>query len=56
VAYLWYLYYLVAYGLCLARLYHEAQAKALLKSGGNGQPERTSQTLAKETTAILSAG
>jgi putative inorganic carbon (HCO3(-)) transporter len=56
VAYLWYLYYLVAYGLCLARLYHEAQAKALLKNAGNGQPDRTGYTLARETTANLSPG
>ena len=55
VAYLWYLYYLVAYGICLARLYREAQAKTLLKSAGNGQPDRTRHVLAKETTANLSA-
>ena len=55
VAYLWYLYYLVAYGICLARLYHEARAKALPKNAGSVQADRPRQFLAEEVVANPSA-
>jgi|SRR5215813_2293617 len=36
VAFLWYLYYLVGYGICLARLYHAAKPLPALENAGAG--------------------
>ena len=55
VAYLWYLYYLVGYGICLARLYHAAQTKAVLQTAGDSQPEVNSRALAREPEPSLLA-
>jgi len=54
VAYLWYLYYVVAYGICLTRLYHATQAQALTVKARKDQPESARRTIAHEPKPSLS--
>lgn len=54
VAYLWYLYYVVAYGICLTRLYQTSQAQALAVNAGKDQPDGARRGIAHEPKPSLS--
>lgn len=54
VAYLWYLYYLVAYAICLARLYRASEAGGYIRSPGKSASNSASRVLATESEPQLS--
>jgi hypothetical protein len=47
IAYLWYLYYVVGYGICLARLYH-ANRNVAVQKNGRRQANISARTLSKD--------
>jgi putative inorganic carbon (HCO3(-)) transporter len=54
VAYLWYLYYVVAYSICLTRLYQATQAQAVTVNAVQHQPEGASRPVAAKPEPSLS--
>ncbi len=54
VAYLWYLYYLVGYAICLARLYQASETSGYIRIPGKGVPDSPRRVLADESEPKLS--